>query len=143
MREKKQSKGSPKVELHHCIQLGLIIFDDNGIVYCNQTGGKACHFPERKGFYVPLGLQAGLDLKKDWTNNFGELRPKDILIIGSILRKYRMTSSIYIDTEMLHISEEAWVFVNIRNGSNYFTDFGPYPRKGILTWQNSYTIKGD
>lgn len=152
----------PIIKLWEAMGLGLIIEYPSGIIYSNQTGGTACLHPEFEGVYFPIAndldnnyklISPSIDLyeyftgsKHNGTGATNGLDHEDIIVINKILDKYKLSAFIKVDLNNLAKSHEAWIHVLIeipKNISEFqldlflFEGFGPYPRKGILTWANS------
>ncbi len=149
---------SPTIRLYDLIGCALILQASEGIVYTNQTGGYSCLQPKVKGILIPLrnnfvikpAQQFGLepDLHAYFTGpkhrGAGAVRgldTEDAAEIDKILARHRLDGIIIVDRARLSESHEAWVHVSVLRDdyapSPIFAGFGPYPRKGILTWPNS------
>ena len=145
--------------LWESVGLGLIVEWPSGVVFSNQTGGTSCLQPEFEGVFVPIGndceLAGGRLLSPEselaayfdgpkyrGTGATGGLDAGDADFIASILEKWRLSGLITVDPSRLAESHEAWVHVIVRgddpaNELSLF-DLAPYPRRGVLTWGNSY-----
>ncbi len=125
-------------------QAGLIILCNSGVVYQNQTRGVSCMQRCAEGVLVPLldipcdtrqcPLEADL-MSIDWSI-IASLNPTIADQIDEFLHKRIPTEGLSVDREQLHLSEEAWVYVDVepREAAEYF-NFGKC--KGILVWANS------
>ena len=143
----------PLIELWEGVGLGVIIEYESGVLYSNQTGGTACRHPRAEGVFVPIrndvaldgaliGPEAALqdyfaDGKYERTGAVGGIDSDDVKFIDTLLDKWRLSDVLSVDVSRLSESEEAWVPVLIAKDEGIFSGFGPYPRRGILTWTNS------
>lgn len=149
---------TPHIKLWEHVGLGLIISWPSGIMYTNQTGGTTCLQPELQGIFVPLRnectekelalISPENDLWDYFTNGkwagtgaTSGLHMEDADFIDALLTRVRLFPSICVDRGRLTESHEAWVFVSITDNElgdlPIFSGFAPYPRTGVLTWQNS------
>ena len=149
---------APHIKLWEHVGLGLIISWPSGIIYTNQTGGTTCLQPELEGVFVPLRnectepelalISPENDLWDYFTNGkwagtgaTSGLDTEDADFIDELLTRVQLFPAIRIDRQRLKESHEAWVFVSITGDesgrSPIFSGFEPYPRTGVLTWQNS------
>jgi hypothetical protein len=137
-----------EVELYQTCGTGLIIEYPSGVVYTNQAGGTSCFQPEVEGVYIPFGngcdenrqfLSMEIDLDRHWPTPYGAgITVEDADALDRILKEWQVLGWFEVDREQLSRSLEAWVHVNVkRDHGVYCSGFGPYPRKGILTWANS------
>lgn len=122
--------------------LGLIIEHPTGVIYSNQTGGNFCLQPELEGAFVPLDAPAVEDQLYAWfTQGDGHpirLPMSDADRVDEILRDAHLAPTIVVDRERLAESSEAWIYVLLQETEfSVFSGFGPYPRRGVLTWANS------
>ena len=149
----------PLIRLYDLIGASVIVGFPSGVRYSNQTCGTMCNQPEYEGVVVPLRNELYLepqrydgpetDLlqyfsgpKHQCTGAPGGLDSEDVDFIEGVLRKYRLEHCIAIDREEIEDSHEAWVHVLVTADEGgprmgLFHGFGPYPRKGVLTWCNS------
>ncbi|WP_438018262.1 DUF6210 family protein [Sorangium sp. So ce315] len=128
--------------------LGIIIQHPSGVLYTNQTCGHCCLHPEVEGVFVPF------DAEESWlrlnayfegpryggTGAMHGLDDEDAAFIESVLRDGRVGVPLVVDRSRLKESHEAWVHVLIEGEVDPFplvSGFGPYPRRGVLTWPNS------
>ncbi|MEM8530813.1 MAG: DUF6210 family protein [Chloroflexota bacterium] len=153
-----QKQTTPYIKLWDQVGLGLIISWPSGIIYTNQTGGTACLQPELEGIFVPLRNECTAkertlispehDLWDYFTNGkwagtgaTSGLGTEDAAFIDALLNRVWLFPAIRVDRQRLKESHEAWVFVSITGdelgSSPLFSGFAPYPRTGVLTWQNS------
>lgn len=65
--------------------------------------------------------------------------PDDADYIEKVLSEAGLSESISVDPSRLNESHEAWIRVQVMadDSSEAFSGFEPYPRPGVLTWQNS------
>jgi hypothetical protein len=152
--------GKPIIRLYENSGAGLIISCKSGVLISNQTGGTACRQPEMEGVYVPLRdpseerLLLGASLEDQLIGYFtgakhegsGAVRgidAEDADFIDGLLKTFNANRALKVDRAHLSKSHEAWVYVLISRdeddnpGIGLFANFGPYPRRGILTWCNS------
>jgi hypothetical protein len=148
----------PRIELWEHVGLGIILSWPTGIIYTNQTGGTSCFHPEMEGAFVPLRndcTEEGRILMSPenelWNYFTGPrwrgdgatlgLEAADADFIDDLLRKAKLFPTVRVDRDRLKDSHEAWVHVIVAgdesNDSPIFAWFAPYPRAGLLTWQNS------
>lgn len=149
---------SKRVELWEQVGLGLILSCSSEIIFSNQTGGTSCLHPELEGVFIPLRndcteekctlVSPENDLwdyfigpKWEGTGATAGIDREDADFIESVLKKAGLFPNIQIDRNRLTESHEAWIFVIVYgNDSTYppiFKGFEPYPKEGVLTWQNS------
>jgi hypothetical protein len=132
----------------HDAGLGLIIEHPSGVFFTNQTRGVCCDHPEIEGVFVPLDAEASwLRLNAHFegpkyrgTGAMHGLDEEDAVFIESVLRDGRIGVPVMVDRSRLDDSHEAWVHVLIEGETEPFptiSGFGPYPRRGVLTWPNS------
>ncbi|WLQ16555.1 DUF6210 family protein [Hahella aquimaris] len=145
-----------KITLYDSVGTAIIIGCKSGVIYSNQTGGTACLQSEYEGVLIPIANTIGIpdlnlvspenELENYFTGHpwFGVgatlgLSEEDARAIDAILKEYALDDQISVDRSMLRQSHEAWIHINIVEveGRSLFNGFGPYPRKGVLTWQNS------
>ncbi|WP_437599320.1 DUF6210 family protein [Sorangium sp. So ce590] len=128
--------------------LGLIIEHASGVLYTNQTCGVCCTHPELEGVFVPFDAEESrlqLDAhfegpKYRGTGAMHGIDEEDAVFIESVLRDGRIEVPLVVDRSHLKKSHEAWVHVLIEAETAPFSTvsgFGPYPRRGVLTWPNS------
>lgn len=147
-----------RIELWEHVGLGLILAWPSGIILTNQTGGTACLAPELEGVFIPLRNDC-TEKERGFVSPENELYdyftgPKwrgtgatngidsdDANFIDSTLGKTNLFPTIRVNRDKLHESHEAWVHVTVDGDEPcdppLFSGFAPYPRPGILTWQNS------
>lgn len=147
-----------RIELWEHVGLGLIIDWPSGVSISNQTGGTSCLAPEAEGVFVPLRNDCTEKERKlvspenelykyfvghkySGTGATNGIDEEDAKEIESILSKTKIFPNIKVDRKMLSQSHEAWIYVLIGDDEPcdppLFFGFGPYPRSGVLTWQNS------
>lgn len=122
------------------ISEGLILSDENGRHYTNQTGGYACHHPVYNGKLVELHFSEDFYTEVDvifdgkykgWCSTTPLKNIKsgidldDAKILNKIFEKF-FPSHFIVDEELLGESEEAWIHVIDYRGI-----------KGVLTFENS------
>ena len=64
----------------------------------------------------------------------------DAELIDGELREIAFGDCLRVDRARLRESHEAWVHVVLDGSdeeSSLFAGFGPYPRRGVITWPNS------
>lgn len=153
-----QHMSHPRIKLFDHVGLGLIISWPTGVIYTNQTGGTANLASEMEGAFVPLRNDCTLpdhvlispanDLwdyftspRRSGTGAIDSLEPEDADFIDDLLRQASLFPVLRVDRTRLTDSHEAWVHVVISgdepNPVPLFEGFTPYPRSGVLTWQNS------
>ena len=151
---------SKVIQLSESVGLGLIIEYPTGVVYSNQTGGTCCLQSQLEGAWVPLRndvhtedqrfVSPENDLceyfeeeKYQGTGAVGGIDVEDADFLDNLLQRYNLTDLIWVDRSRLSESHEAWIYVLIQGEesgdqtSRIFTNFGPYPRSGVITWSNS------
>ena len=148
---------APRVQLFEHVGLGVIVSWPSGVVFTNQTGGTSCLAPEMEGIFIPLRndctaqgvlVSPENDLWEYFTGprwgGIGAtqgLQQQDADFIDALLHRVNLHPAMSVDRRRLRESHEAWVHVAIHDDEfrdpPLFTGFSPYPRPGILTWQNS------
>jgi len=145
----------PIIEIWDSVGLGIIIEYPTGILVSTQTGGTACLHPEIEGIYLPLSndytipekifLSPEIDLndyfieKYNGTGAINGIDKEDIEAITDILKEYKLDEMISINVQKAKQSHEAWIHILLQESERYsiVKGFEPYPRNGILTWNNS------
>ncbi len=147
----------PYVSLIGHAGTGVIIEHPTGVIYSNQAGGTACLHPEIEGAFVPFGNEvfAGHRFvspenqllayfegpKHGGTGATNGLDEADADFIDGVLKKVGVRQWIEVDRNRLKESCEAWVFVIVLDDEapsvSICSGFGPYRKKGVLTWSNS------
>ncbi|MCA1669849.1 MAG: DUF6210 family protein [Thermomicrobia bacterium] len=102
-------------------QGALIILDDAGKWYTNQTGGCACSHPEAQGHL--LSVTVPCELQNLLYNYYGGIFHDTAVQINDILVRAHLP--VQVDFDKIGESEEAWLFVTIMGEA------------AILTWENS------
>lgn len=146
------------MQLWDHVGLGLIVSWPTGVMFTNQTGGTSCLAPEIEGIFVPLRnyctekervLISPENALWDYftgpkhrgTGATSGLDDHDCDFIDNILKKADLFPTIRVDRSRQKQSHEAWVYVTISGDEPcdppIYEGFRPYPRQGILTWQNS------
>jgi len=98
------------------VREGVIVLAENGTLYSNQTGGIACHHPQVRGTFYPMGVPQRIkDLFRDSPSE------TDMDEIDSILAKAPIATTLCRD-----MGEEAWMHVLVAG-----------MRGAIVTWENS------
>lgn len=155
---KKLTVPAQRIELWEHVGLGLILEWPTGVVIANQTGGTSCLAPEFEGVFVPLRNDCTVKERilispenelhdyftgPRWrgTGATNGLDSDHADFIDSTLSKASLFPAIRVNRDKLHESHEAWIHVVV-NGDEpcdppLFSGFAPYPRPGVLTWQNS------
>lgn len=145
-----------RVELWEHVGLGLILEWPSGVVISNQTGGTSCLSPELEGVFIPLRNDC---TEKDrvmispenelyayfargkWGGSgaTGGIEADDAEFIETTIGS--LFPAIRVDRDRLAESHEAWIHVKVFGDEPcdppLFSGFAPYPRAGVLTWQNS------
>lgn len=148
----------PRVELWEHVGLGLIVSWESSIVFTNQTGGTSCLAPEFEGVFVPLRNDCTekervlVSPENDLWDYFtgprwrgtgatNGLQEEDADFIDALLQRVSLFPTVRVDRSRLADCHEAWIRVTIAGDEPcdppLFGGFAPYPRPGILTWQNS------
>ena len=131
--------------LYDLEQVGVIILDDGGAVYYNQTGGTACMQPRAKGFFVPISNDAPLGQDElDLASRLGNatrdsvgLSKFEAVKVNQLLKEVSSSDLYTVDESKLDLSNEAWVYLDI-SPQGEFSHFDGYSKlKAILTWPNS------
>ncbi len=124
--------------------VGLIILQNSGVFYTNQTGGTTCAHPVAEGVFAPLNNSPPLDRPDLSTNTqlkrlltgAQRLTPAEADAVDRILQASADTNCVTVDRNHLSDSMEAWVYVDVKsNGDSLISGFGCC--KGIITWSNS------
>jgi len=157
--DKVDNTGKPCIRLYGHTGIGVIIEYATGMVYSNQTGGTACLQPVLEGAFVPFSNDVLIPSREftspEWrlaeyfvgskyrgTGATSGLDAEDADFVNSVLIEAGVDGWIAVDRNRLGESCEAWVFVNVladedRPNVSICSGFGPYPRRGVLTWGNS------
>jgi hypothetical protein len=112
----------PLIRLWNSTGLGLIISYPSGVLYTNQTGGHACMQSQEEGVFVPLydeSVQQENMLYdyffgpkwEGWCDDHIDIETADY--IDQVLDLSKTTRFLKVDRTKLHLSHEAWVFVQI------------------------------
>ncbi|KYG09597.1 hypothetical protein BE21_16980 [Sorangium cellulosum] len=128
--------------------LGVILQHPSGVLYTNQTRGVCCAQPEMEGVFVPFDAEESwlrlnayfVGPKYEGTGAMQGLDDEDATFIESVVRDARTGVPLIVDRSRLKESHEAWVHVLIEGEAEKIgvvSGFGPYPRRGVLTWPNS------
>jgi hypothetical protein len=128
--------------------LGLVIEHASGVLYTNQTCGLCCDHPELEGVFVPFDAEATwsrlaahfMGPKYGGTGAMHGIDEDDAVFIEAVLREGRLGVPLVVDRHRLRQSHEAWIHVLIEGeveATSMIAGFGPYPRRGALTWPNS------
>jgi hypothetical protein len=138
----------PLISLDQTAGLGLILRLGTGVEIETRSGGTNTLHPCVEGIYVPLrnGPERALaghfgGSKYGGSGATDGLDMEDADVIDAILQEAGLGAVMRVDRRPHAIAEshEAWVLVTVlgddRTGG--FQDFGPYPRRGVLTWRNS------
>ncbi len=150
-----------KIQLWSSTGVGIIISYPSGVIYSNQTGGTSCLHPECEGVYIHLADEyykkgRGTASFEDELMSYFEgpkhlgtgatsgLDEEDADFVDKILKKMELSHCVQVDRKKLSKSHEAWVYVKILSDEkvddenmSLFSGFGPYPKNGIFTWENS------
>lgn len=148
------------IRLWELAGLALIVERSTGVQYSNQTGGTMCLQPEIEGILIPIRNDVELESWRllspenelyryfegpphQGTGACSGLSHEDADFIDEVLRQYKMNEYLSVDRSRLAESHEAWVFVLVNEEpardsiTPLFTDLGPYPARGVLTWSNT------
>jgi hypothetical protein len=131
------------VRLWHEPGVLLIILEETGIIYENQTCGCACYQSSAEGILVPFNNDPPLDQPELSTAaqlssllEGAHYLTNEADRIDAILASDWVTRCARVDRFRLRDSGEAWVYVNItEEADSFLTGFGNC--RGVLTWQNS------
>ena len=147
----------PAIDLFDAIGTGIIIEWPSGVCYTNQAGGNICLRPALECVYVPIANELQLQpvaLKSPENELFeyftgpkyggggatSGIDAEDASAIEEILDGYQFEGCLEVDRARLQHSCEAWVWVTILSRDSIrllnLIDFEPYPRRGVLTWNN-------
>ncbi|WP_346189422.1 DUF6210 family protein [Rubritalea halochordaticola] len=128
------------------------------MIITNQTGGTSCLAPEIEGVFIPLRNDCTAKERilvssenelydyftgRKWrgTGATNGIDSEDADFIDSTIGKTKLFPTIRVNREKLSESHEAWIHVVVTGDEPcdppLFRGFEPYPRAGILTWQNS------
>lgn len=127
-----------------CAGSGLIIPRATGVVYMNETGGRARRRSELEGVFVPVGeVDRALQIyfegpKHEGGGALGGLDAEDALAIDAIFARW--SRDLVVDHDRLRDSYEAWVYVQARwpvLRAGIVEGLGPAPVSAVLTWTNS------
>lgn len=138
--------GKKVISLLGLTQLGLIILNNSGVVYTNQTGGYSCMQPYEEGIFSIIGEDEGicndvLDKLSKYTLNATGFSDKDADYIDNILRNDSNTFFLTVDRSRLDKSMEAWIYVNIDEQPNEPIDaytFSGIGRKETRLYEGKY-----
>lgn len=84
---------------------GILVFNDEGKLYTNQTGGVCCHHPEARGNFYPV------DLPEEISDMlYGYLGEEDFININHKLGKYGLWF------RLDGTGEEGWWGVKVMGG---------------------------
>lgn len=141
------------IELSSTVGTALILEFPTGIRYTNQAGGTSCLQPSAEGVLIPIENDYyikgefhsfEIDLARYFESAWGVsgapcgIRARDADAIDEMLRQRNLIEWFYVDRKQLQSSFEAWVNVVVLGDHSFYCHgFGPYPRRGILTWENS------
>ena len=149
----------PYITLFENVGTGVIVEFPTGVIYSNQAGGTANLHPTLEGAFVPFGndvlmpAREFVSLESYLVAHFegpkyrgsgatGGLDAEDAELVDEVLQQARMGHCLRTDRERLGESCEAWVWLTVLSDegsahTSIFSGFGPYPRRGVLTWCNS------
>ena len=141
----------PVVELSGTIGAVLIIEQQTGISYTNQTGGTSCNQPCTEGVLIPLEndyIKRPRSLETDLSEYFrfasgtsgatSGISDADAGELDKILQNRKLLDWIAVNRVKLKESHEAWLHVNVKSDFPLLCHgFDLYPRRGIVTWENS------
>lgn len=128
------------LDLCYVIENGnyLIIEDEAGVTYSNQTHGTACAHPEITGFLVPINSRI-------YSEDNMILTESNVAAINQDLQKLNEIGDFgydfIVDESRLHESGEAWVYIVGTRQKNdnplyVINGFGQVI-KGVITCENS------
>lgn len=148
-----EEKSERLVELDSTVGTALILAYPTGIMYTNQVAGTACFHPKAEGVLIPFENDYGLDgkffsleieLARYFRDTWGTsgapdgITTADADAIDALLRSRGFIDWFHVDRERQDSSYEAWIHVTVLSDHAFYClGFGPYPRRGILTWANS------
>jgi len=146
-----KSRTSPVPFVHlYSAGFGLLVPWPSGLLYGNQTGGYWCNNPAVESVFIPLwdraeepeGPEADLYAYFTGPKHLGyctTFHESDASEVERILDAHRLGGLMEVDRTRLAESHEAWVHVAVLRDAPHgpWSDLGPYPRPGILTWGNS------
>lgn len=139
-----------KICLFDLEQAGVIILENSGIHFFNNTGGKANIREEAEGTFAPLSncLPLGLShsertnlcltnqLRKITTQN-PALAPSQVSDVNDVLREISSSDRYQVNLSRLAESKEAWVYVTIYPQGDYSHFEGYDTIEAVLTWPNN------
>ncbi|GAA6170269.1 DUF6210 family protein [Sessilibacter corallicola] len=130
--------------LYSLDQTALIILNDQGVIYHNQTGGGLCAQPRARRILAPISNDPALSnlhrgsLYYKLTEICRDIVGFDTKLadqIDELLKKEISFDCIKVDRTRLDESMEAWVHIVVGAESINLVGFGEC--KAILTWPNS------
>ena len=135
------------IDLMMMCQPCLIVLDNTGIVYWNQTCNTACGQRGEEGFLISISdysecsegslcfpLEDSIaNLEWGPVRGINEQRANEI---DRIFQEYWETKCLTVDRERLNESEEAWVYVCI-NIKKFNLVTMVKSSKGVFVWTNS------
>lgn len=141
------------IELYSTVGTALILDFPTGIRYTNQAGCVSCLQPSAEGILIPFEndydidgqfLSLEIDLAEYFALAWGSsgascgINLRDADAIDELLCKRKLIEWFHVDRKQLQSSFEAWVHVVVHGDHSFYCQgFGPYPRRGVLTWGNS------
>ena len=137
-------KNKKVVRLWNTEGVYLIILQENGVIYTNQTGGVSNVNSFEEGILLPFNNDYTIDSPEELM----EFKLSILLYEGvglsehqadqidAILSSCSDTKCAQVDRTKLNQSMESWVYVNI-NQDDECLFWGFNKAKGVLTWNNS------
>jgi len=131
--------------LYNLEQAGVIIFENTGVVYFNQTGGTACVQEKAEGLFVPISNDPPLDSME--LNLSTRLRSLTQGVVGvshgiareinALLLEVSSTDTYQVNMSRLKESQESWVYISVTPQGEYSQYNGYDTFDAVLTWPNS------
>ncbi len=131
--------------LYNLEQAAVILLDEGGVCYFNNTGGSAAIQSRAAGFLVPVSNDPPQDqpelalarrLSAVIKNKIG-ITHADAAAINDLLREMSSSDFYCVDETRLEQSLESWVFIKIRPQGEYSQFQGFDEFTAILTWPSS------
>jgi len=130
-------------------QAGLILLDNKGWNFFNQTGGLASRRRQAVGLFVPISNDPMVDadrheyldaLLAQATGGAQALTGREAAAIDDVLMSLSSTDLLSVDRTRLAESEPGWVFVQLIPEGEY-SQFPAMPAgPAVLTWPNKLNL---